>query len=345
MIERNRSCSVSRTSSWSRSRSRAKSWRSSKSSADSRCFAAAYSAANRSRSSCKQLAVARRELLERRLLQPVARRAKLGRAVAARRQVEIEQLLGVRAERERAGRRGELRSPVASGSAARAWQLRAAPPAARRRRRALRARARDRGRPSAASRRRRSASCASPARRTSRAAATARGRARRRTRRARVSNASPRSTAAWSSASSWKRGSRPTGNGCARSRREQKPWIVEIHAPSSRRARSCRPRAWSAARIRARSSPAALRVYVITSSDSTSSPCSQTAAHEPLDEHGRLAGAGAGRDEHLARRVDGGALLGVHDRSIRHIVQRSHHAGHASPFGSCRTSPAWMRSA
>src|SRR6266446_3466638 len=69
----------------------------------------------------------------------------------------------------------------------------------------------------------------------------------------------------------------PTANGCVRRRREQKPWIVEIHAPSSLRARSARPRPWSAARMRARSSPAAFRVYVITSTDSTSSPCSQTA--------------------------------------------------------------------
>ncbi len=41
---------------------------------------------------------------------------------------------------------------------------------------------------------------------------------------------------------------------------EQKPWIVEIQAPSSSRARSCRPRWASAARIRVRSSPAARRV-------------------------------------------------------------------------------------
>src|SRR2546429_440493 len=53
--------------------------------------------------------------------------------------------------------------------------------------------------------------------------------------------------------------------------------MVEIQAPSRRRARSCRPRSCSPARMRARNSPAALRVYVMTSSDSTSKPCSQTA--------------------------------------------------------------------
>ena len=98
----------------------------------------------------------------------------------------------------------------------------------------------------------------------------------RRTRSAR-SNASPRSTAAPASSSSRKRGSRPTANGCAFSSRLQKPWIVEIHAPSSSRARSWRPRSTSAARILERSSPAALRVYVMTRIESMSRPRSQTA--------------------------------------------------------------------
>ena len=55
-----------------------------------------------------------------------------------------------------------------------------------------------------------------------------------------------RSTAAWLSSSSRKRGSSPAANGYARSSRLQKPWIVEIQAPSSSRARSCRPRSASA---------------------------------------------------------------------------------------------------
>ncbi len=91
------------------------------------------------------------------------------------------------------------------------------------------------------------------------------------------SNASPRRTAPCSSSSSRKRGSIPAANGCARSSRAQKPWIVEIHAPSRSRARSCRPDSTSALRIRARSSPAAFRVYVIASTESTSSPSSRTA--------------------------------------------------------------------
>ena len=68
-------------------------------------------------------------------------------------------------------------------------------------------------------------------------------------------------------------------------------------------------------------------------------------AHEALDEHRRLAGAGTRRHEHLAARLDCRALVGIHDRLTRHIDQRSHHDGHAPPFGSCRTSPARMRCA
>ena len=65
---------------------------------------------------------------------------------------------------------------------------------------------------------------------------------------------------------------------------------------------------------------------------------------EALDQHRRLACARAGRDEDLARRVDSGPLLGIHQgRSTRHIVQRSHQVGHVPPFGSWRTSPARMR--
>ena len=73
-------------------------------------------------------------------------------------------------------------------------------------------------------------------------------------------------------------------------------------------------------------------------------------ADDALDEHGRLPGAGAGRDEDLARRLDRRALLLVervpaHARSTRHIGQRSHHAGHSPSRGSWRTSPSRIRSA
>src|SRR5581483_2380942 len=66
-------------------------------------------------------------------------------------------------------------------------------------------------------------------------------------------------------------------------------------------------------------------------------------AHEPPDEHGRLAGARAGRDEDLAGRLDRCQLLLVHARGTRQIDHRSHHAGQSPPFGSWRTSPTRMR--
>src|SRR5947209_7425825 len=91
------------------------------------------------------------------------------------------------------------------------------------------------------------------------------------------SNASLRSTAPCASSSSRKRGSSPAANGYAFSSRRQNPWMVEIHAPSSSRARSWRPRFTSSARMRVRSSPAARRVYVMTRIESTSRPWSHTA--------------------------------------------------------------------
>ena len=62
-------------------------------------------------------------------------------------------------------------------------------------------------------------------------------------------------------------------------------------------------------------------------------------ADDPLDEHGRLAGAGTGRHEDLAARLDCRKLLlvqlvGAHGRSILHIGQRSHHVGQSPPRGS-----------
>ncbi len=160
------------------------------------------------------------------------------------------------------------------------------------------------------------------------------------------SNASPRITAPCSSSSSWKRGSIPTANGCARRSLAQKPWMVEIHAPSSSRASSGRPRvderrpdpgAQLASRL-ARVGDHEHRVDV--------EPLLADGADEALDEDGGLARAGAGRDEDLAARLDRRDLLLVHQgRPTRHIVQRSHHEGHSPPFGSCATSPARIRRA
>ena len=163
-------------------------------------------------------------------------------------------------------------------------------------------------------------------------------------------NASDRRTRAWPSSSTRNRGSRPASNGCARSKREQKPWIVEIHARSTSRARSRRPRSRKRSRMRSFSSPAARSVYVITRTESTDRPRSATAftyrststvvlpvpapAETKTIPDSSIAASWAG--------LTVGA--GIYGRSIRHIVQRSHQRGQVWPRGSCRTSPTRIRS-
>ena len=63
----------------------------------------------------------------------------------------------------------------------------------------------------------------------------------------------------------------------ARSTRAQKPWMVEMNAPSVRRAASGAPSARSRERMRSRSSAAAFSVKVIVSIADTSTPSSSTA--------------------------------------------------------------------
>ena len=74
-------------------------------------------------------------------------------------------------------------------------------------------------------------------------------------------------------------------------------------------------------------------------------------AAEALDDHGRLAGPGARRDEDDALLLDRPELLAVravsdraHDLFTRHVGQSSHQVGHEPPRGSCRTSPSRIRS-
>ncbi len=70
---------------------------------------------------------------------------------------------------------------------------------------------------------------------------------------------------------------------------------------------------------------------------------------EALDEDSGLAGPRAGRHEDPPAGVDRRTLLvvrrPVHARLTRHIVQRSHHAGHSPPLGSWTTSPSRIRPA
>ena len=71
---------------------------------------------------------------------------------------------------------------------------------------------------------------------------------------------------------------------------------------------------------------------------------------EALDDHGRLAGPGARRDEDDALLLDRPELLAVrsfdraHERLTRQVGQSSHHVGQEPPRGSCRTSPSRIRS-
>ena len=127
----------------------------------------------------------------------------------------------------------------------------------------------------------------------------------------------------------------------------QKPWMVEIHAPSSSRARSGAPaldergadaRAQLAGRLaRVGDDEHRLDVEALVADG----------ADEPLDEHRRLA-----RCRRRPRRTPRRAprrrellLVHAHARATRHIVQRSHQVGHSPPFGSCATSPARIRRA
>ena len=149
------------------------------------------------------------------------------------------------------------------------------------------------------------------------------------------SNASPASTRDWFSSSTRKRGSMPASKGWAFSRRWQKPWIVEIQAPSSSLARSCLPSSASRCRIRPRSSPAARSVYVIASTESMGRPRSQTARTKrststvvlpvPAPAETKTsppASIAASCSSFGARFLDHG-----HDLATRHIDHRSHHVG------------------
>ncbi len=157
-----------------------------------------------------------------------------------------------------------------------------------------------------------------------------------------------RSTRACASSSTRKRGSMPAANGYACSSRWQKPWIVEIQAPSSSRARSARP-----ARRGGRGSASAARrrrarVYVITRIESTSSPRSQTARTNRSTSTAVFPVPAPARDEDDPGRLDRRGLLRV--GRVHWPPHPAHRAEVApggaagSPFGSCRTSPARIRS-
>ena len=267
--------------------------------------------------------------------------ARRARAVRAQRR-EVDQRLGQRREVESGPRRGQMRS-VAPGSSSRHAAGSRSASALRGRRRLARARAVERpprgaqrlvdagqhlAQPDAAVG---GEQPVAPRRAFARRPSSAR------------EKASPRSTAPCSSSSSWKPGSIPTENGCARRSLAQKPWIVEIHAPSS----SAGQVGPAAVDERGPDARAELAGGLAGVGDDEHRLDVETLvadrADEPLDEHGRLPGPGSRRDEHLAACLDAAccsAFIVASALLTRHIVQRSHHVGHSPPFGSCATSPA-----
>ena len=127
--------------------------------------------------------------------------------------------------------------------------------------------------------------------------------------------------------------------------------MVEIQAPSSSRARSWRPSSASRARIRPRSSPAARSRVGDHEHRVDVEARVADGAHEALDEHRRLAGAGARGDEDDARAPRSPRAAprsacsdGGHDaRHPAHRPEVAPASGTEPPFGSCRTSPARIR--
>ena len=73
-------------------------------------------------------------------------------------------------------------------------------------------------------------------------------------------------------------------------------------------------------------------------------------ADNPLDQHGRLAGSGPGRDEHAAAALDRVGLPAVPGAGCDHFATRQmppawrrHHSGQLPEIGSCRTAPERIR--
>ena len=113
----------------------------------------------------------------------------------------------------------------------------------------------------------------------------------------------------------------PGAERVARRMRAQSPWIVETHALSAARASSRRPSSRKRRRTRLFISAAAFSVNVIASTCSTPDAVLGHGAHEALDEHGGLAGAGAGAHEQRAvAALDRPRLLGreLPHRSLLH---------------------------
>ncbi len=101
----------------------------------------------------------------------------------------------------------------------------------------------------------------------------------------------------------------PALSAWARSTRAQKPWIVEIQAPSAARASARRPSSTKRPRTRVRISAAAFSVNVIARIALHRHVVLDHGRHEALDQHGRLAGARPGPHHQRVLAAADGALL------------------------------------
>ena len=342
MIDRKRKASRSRISSWSRSRSRASSWRSSKSSADSRAFSARVREGEALEQLLQEVAVARGRLVERGLLDRAPRLLVRDGAVGPEPEAgEVEQPVGPRValeQREQLGRRlvgqrarrlaqllealGEVGTladaelELAARGAERLVDAGEHPPEAVR---AVRREQAEAVRLAAgAELGERLLERLAPEHRRLRVVELAEARVEAGGERIRLEQAEAEAV----------------------DRRDPRAVELarEIVAAAARKLRAD-ARAQLAGRApRVRDDEDRVDVEALVA----------RRAHEALDEHRRLAGARAGGDEDLARRLDGGELLRVelvHARSTLHIGHRSHHAGQSPPRGSCSTSPVRMRPA
>ena len=136
------------------------------------------------------------------------------------------------------------------------------------------------------------------------------------------SNASVAIRSDSTSSSTRKAGSMPALSACARRMRAHRPWIVDTQALSAARASSRRPSSRKRRRTRLFISAAAFSVNVIASTWFTVDAVLDHRLDEALDQHGRLAGAGAGPHQQRAvAPLDCPALLRrqLPHRSLLHI--------------------------
>ena len=358
MTMRKRSCVASRTASSSRSRSRAASWRSSKSTTDSRRFDAAYSAPNRSSSSCRSVAI-------------IARRAP--RARPARRALRACSNEAARAPR--AGECGQVDEPLGRGPGVeRAQRLGRVPPLRRRgghvRSEALGLDAEllDRGHDARALAELEDELATGGAQRLEDAGEHAPqpvGPVRREqpqplgiSRRRRTPRARGRTPRRGAPPHPPPRARGNADRGLRRTDTREEPTAEAVDRRDPRTVELAREvGAPALAKRRADAAAQLARRLARVRDDEDRLDVDPAVAHGPhvaLDENRRLPGSRTGGDEDGARRLDGLELLLVqraldledrHARFTLHIGQRSHHAGHPSPFGSWRTSPTRIRPA